>query len=151
MLSGLLMAFVFLFSVGCGEKAATDKPADGVGLGATPDSKPKPGDALIAGQWCYDFKNETLHLTAVMEYDGNSEVIGTLYGDVQDKAEGYFTTYTTNFDGTRDGETLKVKTKTEIEGDVQEEDQTWTWDGKTLDNGRQLMKQVDCEPAPAGE
>lgn len=151
MFSGLLLALGVVFASGCAEKAAAPATTEGVGLGATPDAKPKPGEALMAGQWCYDFQNETLHLTAVMEYDGNAEVIGTLYGDIQDKAEGYFTTYTTNFEGKRDGEFLKVKTKTEIEGDVQEENETWTWDGKTLETEHNLMTQVDCEPAPEGE
>lgn len=147
--SGLVMAFGFF--AGCADKTAAPATNGEIGLGDAPASKPKPGDALIAGQWCYDYEDETLHLTAVMEYDGAAKVVGNLYGDIHDKAEGYFTSYTTSFDGTKDGNVLKVKSKTEIEGDVQEEAAEWTWDGKTLDNGRQTLKQVDCEPAPDGE
>ena len=67
MFSGLLLALGVVFASGCAEKATTPATTEGVGLSTTPDAKPKPGEALMAGQWCYDFKSETLHLTAVME------------------------------------------------------------------------------------
>lgn len=151
MFSALLVALCLM--AGCGDKSTSTSTAttSGVDAAAATQAEAKPGDDLIAGEWCYDFQDESLHLTGVMEYDGKSKVSGTLYGDIQDKAEGYFTTYNTTFEGTRDGTKLTIQSTTEIENDVQKESETWTWDGKTLDNGRQKMKQVDCEPSHEGE
>jgi hypothetical protein len=147
--SGFLLLCGGLF-VGCNKPATTTTPPTDA---ATTAPTVAAVDERMAGQWCYDVTDGTLHLTAVMDYDGKGHVSGNLFGDIQDKAEGDFTTYNTAFEGTLDGNAISVNTTTEIEGDVQEEKQSWTWskDGKTLNEGRHTMTQVDCEPSPEGE
>lgn len=147
----VMVAIIF----GIGLLSSCNKPAtpatSGADSTAAATAAPIAKDEPIAGEYCYDFQDATLHLTAVMQFDGTSKVSGTLYGDIQDKEQGYFTTYATEFTGIRSDANIKVKTITEIEGDVQEEEETWAWDGKSLTEGLHKMKQVDCEPAPEGE
>jgi hypothetical protein len=139
----LTLCFALTLLAGCNGNATTPtSPTDSTAIAA------KPSNELIAGEWCYDFKDKTLHQTAVMEYDGKSAVKGTLYGDIQDSVEAYFATYITTFEGVHEAGYLKVKTTTEIEGDVQEESASWAWDGKTLTEGLHKMVQVNCEPSP---
>jgi hypothetical protein len=116
---------------------------------AAPAATPEPAasEEIGPGEYCYSYKDETLSLTASLNYEGG-KITGTLWGDVQDKENSYFTTYTTTFEGVRDHDRIDVSTKTEIEGDVQEEQASYIWDGKTLTEGEHKMTQVDCEPAP---
>lgn len=139
-----LISAATLVWLGMSASGCTNNPASAGGTSEVAGTE----QDLIAGEYCYAFVDPTLDLSMVMEYDGKSEVSGTMYGDIHDTVESYFASYVTTFSGRREGKNLKVETKSEIEGDVQTAEATWPWDGKTLLEGRHTMQQVDCEPSP---
>ena len=142
------VATAFALSLGlassCSVSVSSNTTSDSTATAApAPEAAAPSGPA--AGTTCYVFADETIDISTELTYDGTSAVSGTLVGTIHDKAEGYFTSYATDFEGTREGDNLKLKTKTEIEGDVQEEEATWTWDGTLLNDGKYMMSQAPCE------
>ena len=130
---------------GCSSKVDTNTNTDSTAVSTPAAAQPATAGEISGGTYCYSFKDETLSLTAELEYDG-AIAKGMLWGEITDQANGYFSSYVTEFEGTRNGGNLDVSTKTEIEGDVQDEKASWAWDGETLTEGQHKMTKVVCEP-----
>jgi hypothetical protein len=139
------LAMGLLLWPGCSVNVTTSSTSDSTAVSTPAAAEPAAAPEISGGTYCYSYKDETLALTAEMEYDG-AIAKGTLWGVIDDKANGYFSSYVTDFEGARNGGNLDVSTKTEIEGDVQEEKASWAWDGETLTEGEHKMAKVICEP-----
>ncbi|MFN8394108.1 MAG: hypothetical protein U0176_05475 [Bacteroidia bacterium] len=146
--------FAFSFSMMCLvllSGCAGQPTAESEAKNPPPANDPTQGefaDARLSGQWCYDYQDSALHLTAVLDVDGKHHVQGNFYADIHDTVQRYWSYYTGEFEGDAKGPDLSVTSRTELEGVVTERKEVWNWplDGQTLrgHEGR-LMRWVDCE------
>jgi hypothetical protein len=139
------IALGLLLWSGCSVSVSSTSTSDSTAVSTPAAAVPAAAPEISGGTYCYAFKNETLALTVELEYDG-AIAKGMLWGVIEDEANSYFSSYVTEFEGARNGGNLDVSTKTEIEGDVQEEKASWAWDGETLTEDDHKMNKVVCEP-----
>ncbi len=96
------------------------------------------------GKYCFTFKdtisNNTLELTIA-----GKNVSGRYGGTIEDKANSYYSSFESNFTGTKEGENLAVEVSLTIEGDVQKTSEKWVLSGNTLKMERDTYtKLADC-------
>jgi len=100
--------------------------------------------ALDPGEYCYETKTDSLDAIIRLTIAANGQVTGDGSATIQDEANSYYSSYTQVLSGSLNGDELALDVGTQIEGDVQNANETWTLDGDRLTNGRQTFSLVEC-------
>ena len=96
------------------------------------------------GKYCFAFKDAVNNNTLELTVAGNT-VSGRYGGTIEDKANNYYSSFESNFTGTKEGENLAVEVSLTIEGDVQKTSEKWVLSGNTLKMERATYtKLADC-------
>lgn len=96
------------------------------------------------GKYCFAFKDAVNNNTLELTVAGNT-VSGHYGGTIEDKANSYYSSFESNFTGTKEGENLAVEVSLTIEGDVQKTSEKWILSGNTLKMERATYtKLADC-------
>ncbi len=96
------------------------------------------------GKYCFAFKDAVNNNTLELTVAGN-KVSGRYGGTIEDKANNYYSSFESDFTGTKDGENLAVEVSLTIEGDVQKTAEKWVLSGNTLKMERDTYtKLADC-------
>jgi hypothetical protein len=111
--------------------------------------KTESSQTLPDGKYCFTFKDEVNDNKIELTIAGNT-VSGTYDGTIQDQKNSYFTSFGSDFTGTKDGENLTVEVTLEIEGSVQKTSEKWTLVGNTLKTDKMTYTKVEnCTPTNA--
>ncbi len=148
---GILIALLYL--TGCGENnsnSATISPVETSNPSVTstpittdPVSQISPTQ-IAPGTYCYTTKTETLDADAEITINPTNQVNGTVNATIQNKAEGYYSSYNQTLKGTLQGEKAKLDIVTKIELDTQKAQETWTITESTLKSDQETFNRVDC-------
>lgn len=133
---------------GSSDEATTSSNPD-----VNPDAKKSPEKptsqpiypALDPGKYCYATSNdiETIHVRFTV--DPSDRVIGNAQGTIHNEAEGYYTSYRQNLDGTIDGSNLNLDIATWIEYDRQNKQETWKVSDKELTLTGNTLTKESCK------
>lgn len=99
---------------------------------------------VAAGTHCFELESQTLSSTIQFNIASDGSVTGSSEGLIHDEAQGYYSSYTQNLEGFVKGEQLELAVTTNIENDIQEEQETWTLSTESLNTGRQTYPKVEC-------
>ena len=132
------------------EMGAVKKPSTqgSVERDQKPESRPKAiAPVLKPGTYCYETNNDLGTESVRLTVDSSDRVTGDVDGVVTNEAEGYFTSYRSQVDGTIDGSNLNVDVTTWIEYDKQNKQETWRVSPQSLTMRTNPLPTVDCELA----
>jgi len=101
--------------------------------------------ALDPGEYCYEAKTDSLDAIIRLTIAANGQVTGDGSATIQDEANSYYSSYTQVLSGSLNGDELALDVGTQIEGDVQNANETWTLDGDRLTIGRETFSLVECD------
>ncbi len=108
--------------------------------------RPKPIEpALKPGQYCYQSNDATQDIAARITVESNDRITGKMQGTIHNEAEGYFTSYDKNLNGTIDGSNLNLDVATWIEFDKQNAQETWRVSPNELRMGKDKLTGTSCE------
>lgn len=96
-------------------------------------------------QSCFQYETDTAgSVLTLMLPEGDGPVAGVERGGVQDKAQGYFTSWESAVAGFRKGDKLEMTVKTAIENDFQVEEQVWRIEDGAVVTERDRFEPIDC-------
>jgi hypothetical protein len=126
-------------------KDKTKAPSQADDKASTKD-RPKPiAAALKPGEYCYQSSDEIQDVQMRLTLDASDQVTGKVQGTVHNKADGYYTSYRSNLNGTIDGSNLNLDVATWIEYDQQNKQETWRVSPDTLSTPREKLTSVPCD------
>ncbi|MEM7443417.1 MAG: hypothetical protein AAF414_08835 [Pseudomonadota bacterium] len=113
------------------------------------DPNPEVAAASVAAEaqpqhFCYFLESETLTSGVRLTLGAGSHVLGRTYGTIHDEDAPYFAYYEQTHDGVLSGETISVTTITEIEYDVQTDQETWRFSPERLVRDDLTYRAADC-------
>ena len=133
---------------GSSDEATTSSNPD-----VNPDAKKSPEKptsqpiypALDPGKYCYATSNDIETIYVRFTVDPSDRVIGNAQGTIHNEAEGYYTSYRQNLDGTIDGSNLNLDIATWIEYDRQNKQETWKVSDKELTLTGNTLTKESCQ------
>jgi hypothetical protein len=130
------------FLAGCTPTAAnlsTPQPS--------PSAAPNPSASsaqLTEGEYCYSVENDNLDGTVRLTVNAKNQVAGQANTVYHNASESYYSSASQSLAGTLQGQKMMLKLITEIEGNVQENDETWNVTANGIETGRIAYAMVDC-------
>lgn len=101
--------------------------------------------AAEAAERCFAYETKTASAELVLDLpEGDGPLSGTERGTVEDKEQGYFTSWESRITGNRTGDRLDVTLEIAIEEDNQVENQTWRIEGDAIVTERDRYEPVPC-------
>jgi hypothetical protein len=145
-LSSLLLALTL--AAGCGSNRTSDSPTPPQSPGADATS-PAPTQTaaenpLQPGEYCFTVEADDLTGEARLIVAADNTVTGQTAAAIHNEAEGYYSSYRQDLVGELTGNQLSADITTQIEDDVQNEQETWTVTAEQLDTGRTVYEAADC-------
>ena len=121
---------------------------------ATACSSTGGGSSPASTQYCFSSSSDSF--TGWLEWRENKagQIAGEVLARVRQTNPDYAADYTTQFVGTPVSTTsqaprkYRVKTRTEIDGQVQVRDEVWVYNGESVQTGAQLYESRDCATRP---
>ncbi len=102
--------------------------------------------AAEAAERCFAYETKTASAELVLDLpDGDGPLSGIERGTVQDKEQGYFTSWESRITGSRTGDRLDVTLEIAIEEDRQVEKQIWRIEGDAIITERDRFEPAPCE------
>ena len=94
---------------------------------------------------CFIRTTETLVEQISISFSEGNQVSGSLWGDITDEENGYYTQYAGEINGTVIGNELNITITTEIEGYSEENTETWVLKNDwTLIRNNNYFKLIEC-------
>lgn len=145
-LSSLLLALTL--AVGCGGNRTSDSPtppqSPEVEATSPTPAQTTAENSLQPGEYCFTVETEDLTGEARLIVAADNTVTGQTAAAIHDEAEGYYSSYRQDLVGELAGNQLSADITTQIEDDVQNEQETWTVTTDQLDTGRTVYETADC-------
>ena len=123
------------------EQSETKEPSVGQKGTSASSKSDKP---LEPGDYCFEVASETLDAQMKLNLEANQQVTGEISATIHNDAQGYYTSYNQEFNGLLEEEKLPVDITTQIEGDTQTIQETWTVNSDSLSTGRETYQTIPC-------
>ncbi len=127
----------------------TETPSDEAEPTPTEVSTPGSPPSLTAGQYCYSTKTKTLDAAIRLTVADQGKVTGDSAATIQDKDQGYYSSYRQKITGQLSGDELAAETTTWIEYDMQKKSEPWTVTKKEIKTDRDTFTSADCAKVKA--
>lgn len=104
----------------------------------------KPTDEVEPGSYCFDYKDKDLSATAQLLVSLDKSVTGTIDATIHNAEASYYSSYNQKISGILNKNKLDVAITTQIENDIQNNQETWTLTEESLKIKQQNYKKIDC-------
>jgi len=138
-------------AIACTEQSSPTAPASSASPAISPSpsasSAPSasPTNAIAPGQYCYRADLPTLTKALRLTVAADQTVIGDSRATIQNKSEGYYSSYAQKISGSLAGDQLKAQVRTWIEYDVQDTQEVWSITPNQVVTRQAKLVAADCE------
>ncbi|HEY9861271.1 MAG TPA: hypothetical protein V6D16_17360, partial [Candidatus Obscuribacterales bacterium] len=138
-------------AIACTEQSSPTAPASSASPAISPSpsasSAPSasPTNAIAPGQYCYRADLPTLTKALRLTVAADQTVTGDSRATIQNKSEGYYSSYAQKISGSLAGNQLKAQIRTWIEYDVQDTQEAWSITPSEVVTRQAKLVAADCE------
>jgi hypothetical protein len=147
----LAMLGVFPIAIACTEQSSPTAPVSSASPAISPSSSASPApsasptNAIAPGQYCYRADLPTLTSALRLTVAADQTVTGDSRATIQNKSEGYYSSYAQKISGSLTGNQLKAQILTWIEYDVQDTQETWSMTPSEVVTRQAKLVAANCE------
>ncbi|MBD2124027.1 hypothetical protein [Trichocoleus sp. FACHB-262] len=147
----LVMLGILPIAIACTEQSSPTAPVSSASPAASssPSASPTPSasstNAIAPGQYCYRADLPTLTSVLRLAVAADQTVTGDSQATIQNKSEGYYSSYAQKISGSLAGNQLKAQIRTWIEYDVQDTQETWNITPSEVVTRQAKLVAANCE------